>query len=147
MKKQKRMTPEEVKEFDEKQFDRGMTGSDICRALEENNMIVKQTEDACGVPYSRFHNKIRRNPWKRYFATKYPKRFGEKKKRGRSKDDGFLSVAEIPCMEGCGRFYYFTYETSQGLPKGLRKRCSQCANQKSREESGCMALPDSYHKQ
>ena len=112
---------------DSTMFTDKLTIKEFCVKLELCNLVAFRVEAMIGVPRSTVWRKMQKEPWKSYFAIKYPHKFGDKKSVISTKKD-FICVTEIPCMTGCGRMAKVEHETGTSVPRGMRKRCSVCAN-------------------
>ena len=108
-------------------FMRGLTIKEFCVKLEFCGLAAYKVEQMIGASRSAVWRKMQREPWKTYFAIKYPHKFGQKNAVPSVKKD-YLAITEIPCMNGCGRMAKVEHEVGTKLPRGMRKRCSACAN-------------------
>ena len=139
------MTAEEMETLGEKMFTDKLKLREFCVKLELSDMNVSGLERKLGTNKGYLSGKVLRKPWFDYLSAKYPERFKTTNydlrvmaKSGNNAHGGnFLSTVRIPCMV-CGKAVMFTYETSEGIPRGVKKRCSSCNKVASSVSAGVM---------
>ena len=126
---------------DDTMFNDVITVREFCVKLEVCQFVITRVEKMMGVKQGSIWRKMNREPWKKYFAKKYPRRYGYKDgSLNRTKKD-FFTVTEIVCMsEKCNNIVKVEHEAGTKLARGFRKRCHKCNHNVS--DSG---LSDKYH--
>ena len=124
-------------------FNDVLTVREFCVKLELCGFVVTRVEEMMGVNRGAVWSKLNREPWKEFFANKYPQKFGYKNGRESRSRKEYFTVTEIPCMtEGCRNIMKVEHEAGEPLPRGFRKRCSKCAGNLS--ESGLLSSYRNY---